>query len=58
VTKEMVGWHPQINGHEFEQIPRDHEGQRSLACCSPWGLQKIRHDLATKQESITLTTSP
>ena len=26
-----------INGHEFEQAPRDSEGQGSLACCSPWG---------------------
>ena len=24
-------------GHEFEQIPRDSEGQGSLVCCSPWG---------------------
>ena len=23
---EMVGWHPQLNGHEFEQTPRDSEG--------------------------------
>ena len=21
----------------FEQTPGDSEGQRSLACCSPWG---------------------
>ena len=34
---EMVGWHHQLNGHEFEQTPRDAEGQGSLACCSPWG---------------------
>ena len=34
---EMVGWHHQLNGHEFEQTPGDGEGQRSLACCSPWG---------------------
>ena len=33
---EMVGWHHWLNGHEFEQAP-DGEGQRSLACCSPWG---------------------
>ena len=33
---EMVGWHHQLNGHEFEQTPRDSEGQRSLECCSPW----------------------
>ena len=34
---EMVGWHHGLNGHEFEQIPGDGEGHRSLACCSPWG---------------------
>ena len=34
---EMVGWHHLLNGHEFEQILRDSEGQGSLACCSPWG---------------------
>ena len=34
---EMVGWHHQLNGHEFEQILGDSEGQGSLACYSPWG---------------------
>ena len=34
---EMVVWHHQGNGHEFEQAPGDGEGQGSLACCSPWG---------------------
>ena len=33
----MVGWHHQLNGHEFEQTQRDGEGQRSLAWGSPWG---------------------
>ena len=33
----MVGWHYQLDGHEFEQALRDGEGQGSLACCSPWG---------------------
>ena len=33
----MVGWYHQLNGHEFEQTLGDGEGQRSLACCSPWG---------------------
>jgi len=37
---EMVGWHHQLNGHEFEQTPGDSEGQESLACCSPWGLKE------------------
>ena len=34
---EMVGWHPRLSGHEFEQVPRGSEGQGSLACCSLWG---------------------
>ena len=33
---EMVGWHHQLNGHEFEQAPGDGEGQGGLACYSPW----------------------
>ena len=28
---EMVGWHHQLNGHEFEQAPRVGDGQGSLA---------------------------
>ena len=32
---EMVGWHHWLNRHEFEQAPRDSEGEGSLACCSP-----------------------
>ena len=34
---EMVGWHHQLNEHEFEQTPGGGEGQESLVCCSPWG---------------------
>ena len=37
---EMVGWHHQLNGHEFEQTPGDDEGQGSLVCCSPWGCKE------------------
>ena len=33
---KMVGWHNQLNENEFEQAPRDGEGQGSLVCCSPW----------------------
>ena len=33
----MVGWHHQFNVRELEQTPGDGEGQRNLACCSPWG---------------------
>ena len=34
---DMVRWHYQIYGHEFEQTLGDSKGQGSLACCSPWG---------------------
>ena len=34
---EMVGWHHWLNGHEFELIQGDSDGQRSLACYTPWG---------------------
>ena len=37
---EMVGWHHQLNGHEFEQALGNGEGQGSLACCSPWGCKE------------------
>ena len=37
---DMVGWHHQLYGHEFEQTPRDGEGKGSLACCSPWDCKK------------------
>jgi len=34
---EMVGWHHQFNGHEFEQTPGGGEGQGGLEGCSPRG---------------------
>ena len=34
---EMVGWHHQLDGHEFEQCLDVDDGQGGLACCSPWG---------------------
>ena len=33
----MVGWHHQLDGHEFEQALGDGSGQENLACCSAWG---------------------
>ena len=38
---EMVRWHHQLNGHEFEQTPGDSDGQRSLVCWSPWGGKEL-----------------
>ena len=38
---EVVGWHHQLNGHEFESIPGVDDGQGSLACCSRWGRKEL-----------------
>ena len=34
---EIVEWHHQLNGHEFEQTLGDSKGQGSLMYCDPWG---------------------
>ena len=54
VTTEdkMVGWHHQLKGHEFEQIPGDGEGQRNLVCCSPWG-HKQSNTTSVQFSSVT-----
>ena len=51
---EMVGWHHQLDGHEFVQALGIGEGQGSLMCCSPWGLKKSRTGLS---DSTTTTYS-
>ena len=38
---KKVGWHHQLNGHEFEQAPGDGKGQGSLVCWSPWGCKEL-----------------
>ena len=40
---DMVGWHHQLDLHEFEQASGVGDGQGSLACYSPWG-HKVGHD--------------
>ena len=44
---EMVAWHHQLNGHEFEQTLGDGEGQGSLEFM---GSQRVRHDSAAEQQ--------
>ena len=34
---EMVGWHQQLNGYEFEKALGVGSVQGSPACSSPWG---------------------
>ena len=38
---EMVGWHHQLNGREFEYVLGVGDGQGSLACCSPCGHREL-----------------
>ena len=38
---EMIGWHHQLNGHEFEQTLKVGDGHGGLVCCSPWGHKEL-----------------
>ena len=38
---KMVGWHHQLDVHEFEQDLGVGDGQGSLVCCSPWGHKEL-----------------
>ena len=38
---EMVGWHHQLSGHEFEYTPEADDGRGGLVCCSPWGCKEL-----------------
>ena len=44
---EMVGWHHQLHGHEFEQALGVGDEQGGLVCCSPCGC-RVRHDWVTE----------
>ena len=48
---EMVGWHHQLNGHEFEQTLGNGQGQESLACAAVCGVAKS-HNLVTEHTHI------
>ena len=38
---EIVGWHHQLDRHEFEQLSAVGDRQGSMACCSPWGCKEL-----------------
>ena len=54
---EMVGWHHQLNGHEFEQTLRDSEGQMSLPCCNPRGHKESDMNLRLNKSNISMAES-
>ena len=47
---EIVEWHHQVKGHEFEQAP-DMVKDREAWCAGVHGVKKVRHDWATEQQS-------
>ena len=50
---EMVGWHHQLYGCEFEQVLGVGDGQAGLASCSPWG-----HTELDTTEQLNLNLAP
>ena len=38
---EMVGWHPQLDGHGFGWTLEVGDGQGGLACCNSWGCKEL-----------------
>ena len=38
---EMLGWHHRLDGQELARAPGAGDGQGSLACCSPRGVQRV-----------------
>ena len=45
----MVGWHHQLNGHEFEQTPGGQRRTEEPGMLQPMGSQRVGHDSATEQ---------
>ena len=42
IEDDMIGWHHQLNGHEFEQTSRNSEGQGSLAFLMMYFAYKLK----------------
>ena len=51
----MVGWHHQLNGHEFEEALGVGHGQGGQACYSPWGHKESDTTEATQQQQQYVT---
>ena len=51
---EMVGWHHQLDGHEFESAPGVGDAKGSLVFFSPWGC-KSQTRLSDWTELIMIT---
>ena len=60
----MVGWHHQLNGHEFEQAPGNGDGQGSLAGCSSWDCkesgtpEQLNNNKGTRAKYVAYSAYP
>ena len=50
---EIIAWHHQLDGHEFEQAQGVGNGQGSLMCCSPWGRKEL--DMTEQLNSLEIS---
>ena len=50
-----LGWHPRLDGHEFEQALGVGDGQGSLECCRPWGCKES--DMTERQNRMDYVPS-
>ena len=46
----MIGWHHQLNGHEFEKLWETRTGKPGVL--QFMGLQRVGHDLVTEKATI------
>ena len=49
---EMVGWHHQLNGHEFKQATGVGEEQGKPGILHPMGSQRVGHEWANEQQML------
>ena len=56
----MVGWHYQLNGHEFEQTPGDGDGLGSLCAAVHWAAksQTWQQQLTAQMKKCYLVNIP
>ena len=50
-----VGWHHQLDGHEFEEGLGDGEGQGSLVCCSSCSRKELDMTEQLNNNSVSVT---
>ena len=58
IEEQMVWWHHQLDGCEFEQALGDGQEQGKLEFCSSWGSQRVGHSWVTEQQQAGISSPP